>query len=574
MKIQSLRPYGVVRTAVAASLSHGASMSQRLSIALLLCGLASAPGAFAQGAGLGTATPFAVLGASAISSSGATVVTGDLGISPSNASSVTGFTFSTPPGGGQVIGATHFANAVALTAQGDATTAYNTLAGLPCSAPISADLGGLTLNTGVYCSASTMGLTGTLTLDAQGDPDAVFVFQIGSQLTTASNSRVVVVNGGRSCNVFWQVGSSATLGTGTQFLGNLIALTSISVNTASQINGRLLARTAAVTLQSAAVTVCSLIPPGVVLPPTVAKSFTPASIAQGATSTLTLTLTNPDASVSTLTSPFTDTLPAGVLIASPPSATTTCGGTGSILAVPGGSGVGLTAGYTIPANGSCSLTVSVTSNTVGTHVNTVAVGALVTSTGSNATPASATLTVTGLPPPPVAPPQVSKQFSPPTVVTGFPSVLTITLTNPATTVSTLTAALSDFLPSGLVVAAPPASSTTCSGGALAATAGGTVVTIPVGVSIPANGSCVFTVNVTAAQAGSYVNTIPAGALVTNTGVNVPPTVATITVTPPGVVPPPPTAGPILPIPALDKLALLLLGLVMAVVAGRALRTPR
>ena len=128
---------------------------------------------------LGAAESFAVLGASTVTNTGPTVITGDLGIHPSNASSVTGF----PPG--QVIGATHFADAVALLAKNNAITAYNNLASQACNATISADLGGTTLTPGVYCSASSMGLTGTLTLDAQGDPNAVWVFKMGSTLTTA-----------------------------------------------------------------------------------------------------------------------------------------------------------------------------------------------------------------------------------------------------------------------------------------------------------------------------------------------------------------------------------------------------
>ena len=206
----------------------------------------------AQTVQLGTAEGFAVLSGSAISNTGATVVTGQLGLSPGNASSVTGF----PPG--QVIGATHFADAVALTAQNNATTAYNDLAGRSCGTTISADLGGSTLTPGVYCSASSMGLTGTLTLDAQGDPNAIFVFQIGSTLTTASNAVVTVINGGQSCNVFWQVGSSATLGTGTNFAGSVVALSSITLNTGASASGRVLARNGAVTLDGNTVSLCTL----------------------------------------------------------------------------------------------------------------------------------------------------------------------------------------------------------------------------------------------------------------------------------------------------------------------------
>ena len=207
----------------------------------------------AQMVSLGAAEPFGVLGASAVTNTGPTVVNGDLGISPNGISSVTGF----PPG--IVLGTTHFADAVALDAQNSVTTAYNTLAGRACNTTISADLGGTNRSPGVYCAAGSMGLTGTLTLDAQGNPDAVFIFQIGTTLTTASASRVLVVNGGSSCNVFWQVGSSATLGTGSTFAGNILALQSITLTTGTTASGRLLARNAAVTLDSNTVSACGAV---------------------------------------------------------------------------------------------------------------------------------------------------------------------------------------------------------------------------------------------------------------------------------------------------------------------------
>jgi hypothetical protein len=206
----------------------------------------------AQTVDLGTAENFTVLGASAVSNTGPSVVTGDLGISPGEASSVTGF----PPG--IIDGDTHFGDAVALQAQDDVTTAYVELAGRACDEVISADLAGMTLTPGVYCAATSMGLTGTLTLDAQGNAAAEFIFQMGSTLTTGSASAVEVINSADACNVYWQVGSSATLGTGTDFVGNILALESITLNTDASLSGRTLARTAAVTLDSNAVTRCDL----------------------------------------------------------------------------------------------------------------------------------------------------------------------------------------------------------------------------------------------------------------------------------------------------------------------------
>jgi type VI secretion system secreted protein VgrG len=195
---------------------------------------------------LGTATSFAVLGGSAVTNTGSTVVTGDLGVWPNSAvNAITGF----PPG--IVIGTVHPADAVAQQAQSDVTTAYDALAGLACSTNLTGqDLGGLTLTPGVYCFSSSAQLTGMLTLNAQGNPAAVFVFQIGSTLTTASSSSVLMSNSGSSCNVFWQVGSSATLGTGTVFAGNILALTSITVTTGATIFGRALARNGAVTMDT------------------------------------------------------------------------------------------------------------------------------------------------------------------------------------------------------------------------------------------------------------------------------------------------------------------------------------
>lgn len=195
---------------------------------------------------LGTDKPFAVLGATAVTCTGASTVTGDLGISPSNASSITGY--PVPPC--IVTGTIHAADGVALTAQNDLVTAYNTLAGQACTAILTGqDLGSVgVLVPGVYCFSSSAQLTGALVLDAQGNPNAAFIFKIGSTLTTASASSVSVINGGSACGVSWQVGSSATLGTTTNLLGNIVALTSITANTGANITGRALARNGAVTL--------------------------------------------------------------------------------------------------------------------------------------------------------------------------------------------------------------------------------------------------------------------------------------------------------------------------------------
>jgi cell division septation protein DedD len=219
---------------------------------------------------LGTATPFAVLAGTTVTNTGPSIISGDLGVSPGSA--VTGF-----PPGTVINGAIHAADAVALLAQTDLTTAYNDAAGRTPVTVVSADLGGQTLFPGVYQAASSMGLTGTVTLDAQGDPNAVFIFQAGSTLTTASASTVSLINGAQACHVFWQVGSSATLGTGTTFVGSILALTSVSVTTGSTVAGRVLARNGAVTLDTNTITApaCALVPPPTTPPPTTPPPTTP-----------------------------------------------------------------------------------------------------------------------------------------------------------------------------------------------------------------------------------------------------------------------------------------------------------
>lgn len=204
--------------------------------------------AFAQTApDLGTAEDFGVLGGAAVTNTGPTTVTGNVGVSPG--SSISGF----PPGIVVPPGTFHAADAVADQAQSDALIAYNDLAGQPCDENLTdQDLSGMTLTQGVYCfdTSAFLAENGTLTLDAEGDPDAVFIFQMGSTLITGSNSTVQMINGGQDCNVYWQVGSSATLGTDSVFLGNILATAAITATTNASVFGRLLARVEAVTLDS------------------------------------------------------------------------------------------------------------------------------------------------------------------------------------------------------------------------------------------------------------------------------------------------------------------------------------
>ena len=197
--------------------------------------------------GLGEATPFAVLAGTTVTNTGPTLVSGSLGVSPKT--EVTGF----PPG--KVInGKQHKADAVALRAKNALTTAYKDAARRSPAKAVSSDLGGKTLAPGVYETASAMGLTGTVTLDAEGDPNAVFIFQAGSTLITESSSTVALIGGAQACNVFWQVGSSATLRTDTTFVGTLMALTTATLETGTTVEGRVLARNGAVNLDSNTIT--------------------------------------------------------------------------------------------------------------------------------------------------------------------------------------------------------------------------------------------------------------------------------------------------------------------------------
>ena len=221
-----------------------AAIGVAIALAAMLARPAPVHGATAT-IGLGAAGSFAVLAGTGITNTGPTVVNGDIGTFPTP--SETGF------GSLTLNGSNHVADAVSQQAKVDLTTAYNQAAGSGPATAVATELGGTTLTPGVYKSP-TLAITGTLTLNTLGDPSAVFVFQASSTFVTATASSVVVLNGGTACNVFWQVGSSATLGTSSTLIGSVLASTSITATTGATVQGRLLASNGAVTLDTNTIT--------------------------------------------------------------------------------------------------------------------------------------------------------------------------------------------------------------------------------------------------------------------------------------------------------------------------------
>jgi predicted small secreted protein len=205
------------------------------------CNSSTGPGVGPQAPSLNAAATYGILAGTAVSCGGPVgTVSADIGIFPGSA--ISGFPTCT------LSGTQRIATALAGTAQGNLTTAYNALKGMACGTTISADLGGTTLAPGVYCSASSVGLTGVLTLDGKGHSDATFVIQSGSSLTVAGS--INLIGSAQAKNVYWQVGSSATIATGSTMKGNILALTSVTLNNSATLLGRALARNGAVSLGS------------------------------------------------------------------------------------------------------------------------------------------------------------------------------------------------------------------------------------------------------------------------------------------------------------------------------------
>lgn len=256
-----------------------AAITLAAGLAVILAGTALA----AASVNLGTAKSFAVLAGTTITNTGATTITGDVGVHPGK--TATGFTTVT------LHGAKHLGDAVALSAKNSLVTAYNDAAGATPVTNVPTELGGTTLKAGVYAS-DTLGLTGTLTLDGKG----VYIFQAASTLITAPNSKVALINGATECNVYWQVGSSATLDTSTSFKGTIMALTSIAMKTGATLQGRALARNGAVTMDHNTINSSACAAPSATptsgtqavrtAPPTDTFGSTPAAAADRASATL------------------------------------------------------------------------------------------------------------------------------------------------------------------------------------------------------------------------------------------------------------------------------------------------
>ena len=258
-------PTCIVRRPVTATATATATVAAAAATILCALTLSAAPAAaVGTAADLGAAKSFAVLAGTGITNTGPTTLTGDIGTFPTP--TITGAGLIT------VNGTNHGADAVTQQAKTDLVDAYDALAGQPADVTVSGNLGGQTLVPGVYFSASTLALTGELVLDAKGDPNAVFVFQAGSSLTTATASSVRLINSAQSCNVFWQLGASATLGTTSVLRGSVLALTSVTANTGAVVDGRLLARNGAVTLDTDTIT-----RPSCATPPAATPTPTPAT---------------------------------------------------------------------------------------------------------------------------------------------------------------------------------------------------------------------------------------------------------------------------------------------------------
>jgi hypothetical protein len=366
------------------------------SAVLLAPGAAAAPSDIAPA--LGAATTFSVLAGSTATNTGTSVISGDVGVSPGSA---------TPGFGTAVVGGTfHNADTIATTAQVDMKNAYDVAAGQATTSAAPADLDGLTLVPGVY-TGPTLGMkvNGTLTLDNTGDPSLVWVFQASlSTLIMQSGSRVLPLDPSKpiGCRVFWQVSSSATLGTGSTFIGTILADQSITLNSSVTVDGRLLAHTGAVTLDSDTIAgpTCAGPPPT-----TTTVAATTTSTVPGTTTTTglpaTTTTTGLPATTTTTGLPATTTttgIPATTTTTGLPATTTTTGVVlppGTTTTVGGGTGLTTTTTRSVATSITSFTHVAGVGGSVGSTGGSSAASSTGSSTGSSQTSASGTLPTTG-----------------------------------------------------------------------------------------------------------------------------------------------------------------------------------
>jgi hypothetical protein len=313
--------------------------------------------------GLGTDSAASVLAGAGVTNTGPSVLALDVDSSPTK--TINGF----PPG--ETRGTEHANDAIAVRAQKDLTTAYNVAQGAPSTANVtSVDLGGKTLTQGVYTASTGLMLNGALTLS--GGPAAVFVFQAGSTLITGPDSSVSLVGGAQACNVYWQVGSSATLGTGTTFVGNILALTSISLDSAATVDGRALAMNGAVTLNDNTFThsACT----GSTAPTTTTTAAAPTT-----TTTVGSTTTTAGGPTTTTTAgPTTTTSPATTTTTSMPATTSTTTSAPATSSTTTGASTTTTS---LPPTTSTTVTSAATTTTLMAPTTTTAVFGLTTGSG-------------------------------------------------------------------------------------------------------------------------------------------------------------------------------------------------